>query len=48
MHYTDNGRHEDAHNMIIRALKINPNDPYLHFALSYHYRYVGFLEESKK
>ncbi|MCB0753578.1 MAG: hypothetical protein KDC52_19055, partial [Ignavibacteriae bacterium] len=23
------------------------NDPYLHFALSYHYRYVGFLEESK-
>ncbi|MCB0748202.1 MAG: protein kinase, partial [Ignavibacteriae bacterium] len=47
MHYTDSGRHEEAHNMIIRALKINPNDPYLHFALSYHYRYVGFLEESK-
>jgi serine/threonine protein kinase len=44
--YTDNGRHEEAHEMLIRALKINPNDAWLHFSLSYHYRYIGFLEES--
>lgn len=44
--YTDAGRHEEAHDMLIRALKINPNDAWLHFSLSYHYRYIGFLEES--
>ncbi|MCW8806251.1 MAG: protein kinase, partial [Ignavibacteriaceae bacterium] len=46
--YTDAGKHEEAHEMLIRALKINPNDAWLHFSLSYHYRYIGFLEESKK
>ncbi len=45
--YTDAGKHEEAHEMLIRALKINPNDAWLHFSLSYHYRYIGFLEESK-
>ena len=46
--YTDAGKHEEAHEMLIRALKINPNDAWLHFSLSYHYRYIGFLEESRK
>ncbi len=46
--YTDVGRHEEAHSLLIRALKINPNDAWLHFSLSYHYRYIGFLEESEK
>ncbi len=46
--YTDVGKHEEAHSLLIRALKINPNDAWLHFSLSYHYRYIGFLEESKK
>ena len=45
--YTDVGKHEEAHEMLIRALKINPNDAWLHFSLSYHYRYIGFLEESR-
>ncbi len=47
IHYTDIGKHENAHEMLIRALKLNRNNAYLHFALSYHYRYIGFLEESK-
>ncbi|MCH8943085.1 MAG: protein kinase [Bacteroidetes bacterium] len=46
--YTDVGRHKEAHALLIRALKINPNDSWLHFSLSYHYRYTGFLEESEK
>ncbi len=46
--YTDVGRHEEAHSLLIKALKINPNDAWLHFSLSYHYRYIGFLEESEK
>jgi len=46
--YTDVGKHEEAHELLIRALKINPNDAWLHFSLSYHYRYMGFLEESRK
>ena len=46
--YTDVGNHQEAHSHLIRALKINPNDAWLHFSLSYHYRYIGFLEESKK
>lgn len=46
--YTDIGRHEEAHNLLIKAVKINPNDSWLHFSLSYHYRYIGFLEESEK
>ena len=46
--YTDEGKHEEAHKMLIRALKINPNNAWLHFSLSYHYRYIGFLEESRK
>ncbi|MBT8386880.1 MAG: protein kinase [Ignavibacteria bacterium] len=46
--YTDVGKHEEAHSLLIRALKINPNDAWLHFSLSYHYRYIGFLEESEK
>jgi len=46
--YTDVGKHEEAHSLLIRALKINPNDAWLHFSLSYHYRYIGFLEESRK
>lgn len=47
MHYTDVGKHEEAHSMLIRAIKLNSNDAYLHFSLSYHYRYIGFLDESK-
>ena len=46
--YTDIGKHEEAHTLLIRALKINPNDAWLHFSLSYHYRYIGFLEEAEK
>jgi tetratricopeptide (TPR) repeat protein len=46
--YTDVGRHEEAHSLLVKALKINPNDAWLHFSLSYHYRYIGFLEESEK
>ena len=46
--YTDIGRHEEAHSLLLEALKINPNDPWLHFSLSYHYRYIGFLDESEK
>ena len=42
--YTDIGKHEEAHTLLIRALKINPNDAWLHFSLSYHYRYIGFLK----
>jgi serine/threonine protein kinase len=45
--YTDAGKHEEAHEMLLRALKINPNDAWLHFSLSYHFRYIGFLEESR-
>ncbi len=46
--YTDVGRHEEAHSLLIKALKINPNDAWLHFSLSYHYRYTGFLNEAEK
>ena len=46
--YTDIGKHEEAHSLLMRALKINPNDPWIHFSLSYHYRYIGFLDESEK
>lgn len=46
--YSDIGKHEEAHKLLIRALKINPNHAWLHFAMSYHYRYIGFLEESEK
>jgi serine/threonine protein kinase len=46
--YTDIGKHEEAHLLLMRALKINPNDSWIHFSLSYHYRYIGFLEESVK
>lgn len=46
--YTDVGKHEEAHSLLIRALEINPNDAWVHFSLSYHYRYIGFLEESEK
>ncbi len=46
--YTDVGKHEEAHSLLIRALKINPNDAWLHFSLSYHYRYIGFLNEAEK
>lgn len=46
--YTDAGKHEEAHLLLIRALKINPNHAWLHFSLGYHYRYIGFLEESEK
>ena len=46
--YTDIGKHEEAHTLLIRALKINPNDAWLHFSLSYHYRYIGFLKEAEK
>ncbi len=46
--YTDIGKHEEAHSLLIRALKINPNDAWIHFSLSYHYRYIGFLEEAEK
>ncbi len=46
--YTDMGKHLKANEMLIRALKINRTSADLHFALSYHYRYTGFLEESKK
>jgi tetratricopeptide (TPR) repeat protein len=46
--YTDIGKHEEAHSLLLRALKINLNDPWLHFSLAYHYRYIGFLDESEK
>ncbi len=46
--YTDSGKHQEAHLLLIKALKINPNNAWLHFSLSYHYRYIGFLEESRK
>ncbi len=46
--YTDVGKHEEAHSLLIKALKINPNDAWLHFSLSYHYRYIGFLKEAEK
>ncbi len=46
--YTDTGKHEAAHEVLIRALNSNPNDAWLHFSPSYHYRYIGFLEESRK
>ena len=46
--YTDVGRHEEANSLLIRAVKINPNDAWLHFSLSYHYRYIGFLNEAEK
>ena len=46
--YTDAGRHIEAHTLLIRALNINPNNAWLHFSLSYHYRYIGFLNESAK
>ncbi|MDH4068980.1 MAG: protein kinase [Ignavibacteria bacterium] len=44
--YTDVGRHEEAHDLLVRAVNVNPNDPWIHFSLSYHYRYIGFLEEA--
>ena len=46
--YTDVGNHEEAHSLLIKALKINPSDAWLHFSLSYLYRYIGFLEEAEK
>jgi len=48
MLYTDAGKHYEAHLLLIKALKINPNDAWLHFSLSYHYRYIGFLNRSEK
>ncbi|PHS20399.1 MAG: hypothetical protein COA86_00140 [Kangiella sp.] len=48
MVYTDAGKHHEAHLLLIKALKINPNDAWLHFSLSYHYRYIGFLKRSEK
>ncbi|RMG64943.1 MAG: tetratricopeptide repeat protein [Calditrichaeota bacterium] len=46
--YTDIGKHEEAHSLLQRALKINPNDAWIHFSMSYHYRYIGFLEAAEK
>ncbi len=46
--YTDIGNTYDAYDLAIRALKINPNNAWVHYRLSYIYRYTGMLEESTK
>lgn len=46
--YTDIGRSEEAMDLALRALKINPNNAQTHFYLSYIYRYAGMLNESEK
>jgi serine/threonine protein kinase/Tfp pilus assembly protein PilF len=46
--YTDIGNTYDAYDLTIRALKINPNNAWVHYSLSYIYRYTGMLEESTK
>jgi len=48
LNYTEAGRHEEAHALLIRALEINPNHAWIHFSLGYHYRYIGILKESLK
>jgi len=47
-HYTDVGRNEKAIDLARRALKINPNNAWTHFILSYIYRYAGMLNESEQ
>jgi len=47
-HYTDIGRNEKAMDLALRALKINPNNAWTHFILSYIYRYAGMLNESEQ
>jgi TolB-like protein/Flp pilus assembly protein TadD len=45
--YTESARTEEALEISKRMLTINPNNPLVHFSLSYIYRYAGLLEESK-
>jgi serine/threonine protein kinase/Tfp pilus assembly protein PilF len=47
-HYTDVGRNEKAMDLARQALKINPNNAWTHFILSYIYRYAGMLNESEQ
>ncbi|MHA2329927.1 MAG: tetratricopeptide repeat protein, partial [Candidatus Hodarchaeales archaeon] len=46
--YTDIGRTEKAVELAQGSLKINPNNAWTHFRLSYIYRYAGMLNESEK
>lgn len=46
--YAEVGEHDDAMRYMQRAFKINPNDAFTHFWLSYIYRFVGLLEQSEK
>jgi eukaryotic-like serine/threonine-protein kinase len=46
--YTDIGKTEEALDYARRMLNINPNHALAHFSLSYLFRYVGMLGESKK
>jgi TolB-like protein/Flp pilus assembly protein TadD len=46
--YTESARTDEAVALAKRMLTINPNNPSVHFSLSYIYRYAGLLADSKK
>jgi TolB-like protein/tRNA A-37 threonylcarbamoyl transferase component Bud32/Flp pilus assembly protein TadD len=45
--YTESARTDEALELAKHMLTINPNNPSVHFSLSYIYRYTGLLEDSK-
>jgi len=46
--YVELGKSGEAFLLTQKALKINPNDAFTHFIISYICRYAGMLNESKK
>ncbi len=46
--YTEIGKSEEAYALALKALKVNPNNAWVHYRLSYIYRYTGMLEESAR
>jgi serine/threonine protein kinase len=46
-YYTDAGRTDEAYELALRAIEINPNNAMSHFARGYVLRYAGMMEESE-
>jgi tetratricopeptide (TPR) repeat protein len=46
--YVDIGKTDIAYDLALQALRINPNNAWVRYRLSYIYRYTGMLEESAK
>ncbi|MGA7304517.1 MAG: FlgO family outer membrane protein [Rhodothermales bacterium] len=47
-YYTDSGRTDEAYELALRAIQINPNNALGHFARGYSLRYAGMMEESER